>query len=328
MRIAFCVWGVDAQTLERTEFYRQDLELLRGLGEVHVVTSPLKVPRKTDVAYVWWWNYLWLWGPFLKARSIPIVTTGVFDLDVHHKLRAPVRMLKNWGIGFSDANVFISRQEEREVPPVSSMKSVQYSPLGVDVDYFAPGGPKERVILNVCWQKKSNIERKMVPELLEAFGRLAREIADVRLVLAGPPCDGGAILMRRADELGLRDRVDFPGEISREEKRRRMQTCAVYCQVSRYEGFGLAIAEAMACGAPVLVSNAGAVPEVVGDCGFYVDQISSDGIYRGLKRCLESPAETAQVGARASARIRAEFSLQRRRADLERILTAATAPAQ
>ena len=328
MRIAFCVYGVDAQALERTEFYRQDLEILRELGDVRIVTHPLRVPRKTDVAYVWWWNYLWLWGPILKARSIPVVTTGVFDVEPYFKLRAPVRLLKKWGLKFSDVNIFLSRDEERDVPAAAPLKqgSIRYSPLGVDVDYYAPAdGPKERVILNVCWQKKSNIERKMVPELLEAFGRLAGEAPDLRLVLAGPPCDGGEILRRRAEELGLRDRVDFPGEISRDEKRRRMQTCAVYCQVSRYEGFGLAIAEAMACGAPVLVARAGAVPEVVGDCGFYVGESSVDGIYRGLNECLAAPAATAQTGARAAARIRAEFSLQRRRADLRQILSATTA---
>lgn len=326
MRIAFCVHGVTEAALLRTEFYRQDRELLGRLGhEVEFVDRPWRLSRRFDLAYVWWWNYLWLWGPVARGLGLPVLATGVFDAWVYETLSFPRRWLKGWGCGFSDLNVFVSREETDRVPRLVRLKkdSVRYGPLGVDTSLYRPAEsrPEEPfTLLNVCWQRRGNLERKMVPELLEAFAALQRDDPSARLILAGPPEDGGAWLKGRAGELGVGAAVSFPGEIPREEKIRLMQECSLYCQVSQYEGFGLATAEAMACGAPVLVSRVGAVPEVVGECGFYVDVPSVEGILQALRRCRAARREREEKGAAGACRIREQFSFDRRREDLRRFL--------
>ncbi len=324
MRVAYCVHGIDERDLARSEFYLQDFEILKSLGHrVEFVNRAWRLRGCYDLAFVWWWNYLWLWGPLARSLRVPIVTTGALDVDEYAGLPVALRGLKRFGSRLSAVNVFVSRFEQQRVPHLLGLKTstVRYSPLVVDTREYRPSTGSERhgipfTVLNVTWQHRPNIARKMIVELLEAFSMLKRHVPDARLILAGPPQDGGELLRRRADQLGVAASVSFPGEVSRGEKIRLMQESSLYCQVSRYEGFGLAVAEAMACGAPVLVSRAGAFPEVVGECGLYVDELSVEGIYQGLRECQRDFDQRLAKAERGVSRIRSEFSTERRREDL------------
>jgi glycosyltransferase involved in cell wall biosynthesis len=240
------------------------------------------------------------------------------------------RLVKRVGTRFPRLNVLVSQEEGKTAPARAWFRpgSVRYSPLAVDTSVFTPG-PARRAdgvltILNVAFQETPNLERKMVFELVQAFTALHREHPGTRLVLAGARGTGTGALARAVRESGARDAIEFLGEIGREEKIRLMQRCSLYVQVSRSEGFGLAIAEAMACGAPVLVAPTGEVPVVVDDCGIYVDQVSAEGIHAALRTCVERRAELPALGARARARVESTFGLARRRADLEAFLREAT----
>jgi glycosyltransferase involved in cell wall biosynthesis len=329
MKVAFCAYGITWRELLRTEFYRQDYEILESLGhDVEFVSTPWRLGAGFDLAFVWWWNYLWMWGPVARARGLPILTTGVFDLAIDRTWPAWKRRLKYWGVRKSHSHLFISEHELATVPPILGLSAerVAYCPLAVDSTVYRPGSPPRLdgplTLLNIAWQRLTNLRRKKVFELLEAFALLRGEHPDARLVLAGPPEDGLLALRERAAMLGVSDAVSFPGELSREEKIRHMQDCSLYCQVSEHEGFGLAIAEAMACGAPVLVSRRGAVPEVVGDCGAYVDTLTPRGIKEGFDLFLAARGARLALAEKGVARVRSRFSVERRRRDLRRLLAA------
>ncbi len=324
MRIAFCVYGIDENDLlNHAEFYRHDYELLQALGhEVGFVNHPVKLRPSYDVAFVWWWNYLWLWGPVARLLALPIVTTGVFDLGLHSAWPAWKLRLKHWGVRQSDLHLFVSRSEAAEVRTALRLPTskVRYSPLCVDTSLYTPSveatGPRPFTVLNIAWQRLSNLRRKMLLELLEAFALFSARRPEARLLMAGRPEDGATVLRARARELRIEHAVEILGEVTREEKVRLMRRCSLYCQVSRHEGFGLAIVEAMACGAPVLVSGEGAVPEVVGASGTYVRELSVAGILDGLQQCYERIEEKRRLAEEGVERVRSQFSLQRRRQDL------------
>lgn len=326
MRIAFCVMNVSRGDIERSEFYRQDIEILRSLGhEVDIVLHPWELRPRHDVAFVWWWNYLWAWGPVARALRIPIVTTGTFDVEAYSHADRVRRTLKAFGSRFSARNIFVSELEAERVPQLVRLApdSIRYSPHVVDTDVYRPAPRLPSSVFrvaNVCWQRLPNMRRKMLPELVDAFARFHGRHPDTRLTLAGPPLDGGPVLLEQVRALGIAASVDMPGEISRDDKIRLMQQSDVYCQVSRYEGFGVAIAEAMACGCPVIVSRAGAVPEVVGDCGVYVDDLSVDAIDAALERCYQDRPLLARNAAAGRDRVMERFSVERRRRDFERAL--------
>jgi glycosyltransferase involved in cell wall biosynthesis len=87
------------------------------------------------------------------------------------------------------------------------------------------------------------------------------------------------------------------------------------------EGFGMAVAEAMACGAPVVVSDRGALPEVVGDAGIVVPP-TAEALEAALADLLGHPAAAAALGARAQARA-AGFTWERTAAGFLAALEAA-----
>ncbi|MPY86458.1 MAG: glycosyltransferase [Luteitalea sp.] len=300
MRIAFCVIGVNDHIVRRTEFYRQDFELLQELGhDVRLVKSPLGLRASDDVAFVWWWNYLSAWGPAAKMLRLPIVVTGVYNLGAQHVSRWK-RAVKSFGARWADVNIFVSELERNRVSAaIGSVRHPMFAPLVVDTAVYLPapesGVRRPGEILNISWQRRTNMQRKMLPELVRAFAFVQRTVPEARLTLAGPPEDGQADLRALASELGVADAVRFPGEIDRTTKVRLMQQCAVYVQVSRFEGFGLAVAEALACGATVLVADRGAVREVVGDQAAYVRDLSVSAIADGIVDCLRGfPSREAE----------------------------------
>src|SRR5262245_17690250 len=122
--------------LVRNEFYRQDIEALRDLGHaVGIVRLPLwRLYRPFGVAFVWWWDYLWLWGAFALPRRTPIIATGVFDDGDFDDWPGWKQTLKLVGTRVPSLNILLSDYERRTAPPRAWFRkgSVRVSPCAVD----------------------------------------------------------------------------------------------------------------------------------------------------------------------------------------------------
>jgi glycosyltransferase involved in cell wall biosynthesis len=109
--------------------------------------------------------------------------------------------------------------------------------------------------------------RKNLVFLLEAYAALAPDMR-LPLILAGGRGWDDAPIFAAVERLGLRAWVRFPGFLSPDDLPLWYNSAEAFVYPSLYEGFGLPALEAMACGTPVLVSNASALPEVVGTAGW------------------------------------------------------------
>ncbi len=115
--------------------------------------------------------------------------------------------------------------------------------------------------------------RKNIPRLLEAYRLLKREThLPHMLVLAGAKGWYMQTLEQQVHALGIQNDVRFVGYVPEEEKMLWYHTADLFVYPSLYEGFGLPVAEAMACGLPAVTSNASSLPEVVGDDGAFGEQ--------------------------------------------------------
>ncbi len=81
--------------------------------------------------------------------------------------------------------------------------------------------------------------------------------------------------------------VIFTGQIREQDKAPLFSAATVFAFPSLYEGFGIPVLEAMACGTPVVTSNLSALPEVAGDAGLLVDPYDTDAISEGIRTLLE-----------------------------------------
>jgi glycosyltransferase involved in cell wall biosynthesis len=154
--------------------------------------------------------------------------------------------------------------------------------LGVDHDRLGPGaGSREEFLLYPArrWPHK-NHER-----LFEAFALLRRQRPGLRLVLTG----GG-------DFGGVPDGVEARGHVPTAEVDALMRSAAALVFPSLYEGFGLPPLEAMACGCPVACSNAGSLPEVVGDAARLFDPRDPRAIAGAVEDVLREPEEWSRLG--------------------------------
>ncbi|MCK7521332.1 MAG: glycosyltransferase [Ignavibacteriales bacterium] len=111
---------------------------------------------------------------------------------------------------------------------------------------------------------------KNIPVLLKAFAQLG-DFPDLRLVLSGEPFDANDGLLSLARNLGIRDRIIDAGGVSTEGLVSLYQKASVVVLPSLYEGFGLPILEAMACGTPIIGARAASIPEVMGEGGMMFD---------------------------------------------------------
>jgi glycosyltransferase involved in cell wall biosynthesis len=112
--------------------------------------------------------------------------------------------------------------------------------------------------------------RKDVPTLIRAFARLAGELPH-RLVLAGMAGWGAGEVAGAVAASGVSDRILLAGYVPEADKPALFTGADVFVYPSRYEGFGLPVLEAMACGTPVVTTTGGSLPEVAGDAALLIE---------------------------------------------------------
>jgi len=112
-------------------------------------------------------------------------------------------------------------------------------------------------------------------------------------------------LERLSQHLGLTDRIDFMGWISEEEKKRMLCECRMFVIPSVHEAYGMVAAEAMSYGKPVIASNTGGLPEVVGDAGILVPPQDEKALAEAINALGQDVSRRAQLGNAAKERMRA-----------------------
>lgn len=206
----------------------------------------------------------------------------------------------------ADALFTVSETSRRDVLralalPADAAARVRAVHNGVDPAFRAEGrapvraadDPAERVVLYVGRRDPY----KNVPALVEAFAA-ARASAPfpMRLVVAGPRDPRYPEAEERARALGVADAVDFAGPLDRAELAALYRRADLLAHPSRYEGFGLQIAEAFASGLPVLCTDGGAAPETAGDAARVVPLAGGTAAFSAaMLSLLRDPAELARL---------------------------------
>lgn len=305
--------------LSTVEFYRQDIQTLEQLGhDVVLCTKWREIPWHFDALYVWWWTHAWWPALIAKFRRRPCLVTGVFNFrcpewqDGRDYFRRPAwqRWLLRRALRDCSRNVFISQHEQTQCATHFQITHSDCLPLALADKYLqGPGSRRERAILNLAWCQRSNLVRKGVPELISAVSILKQRGIRVPLYLAGHAGDGKPFLESLVKEHGLEDSVHLLGEISSQRKLELLRSCQIYAQPSQYEGFGLAMAEAMGSGAAIVTCDVGAVREVVGDAGLYVTAGDANELADAIARLLEDEEERQRLQTKAQQRAIQSFSM-------------------
>ncbi|MBI4329422.1 MAG: glycosyltransferase family 4 protein [Chloroflexi bacterium] len=278
----------------------------RGLRDLPLLWAGV---RWADVVYTWFASLHAFFGVLFARRlgKKSVVVAGGWDVG-----RMPTGMLYDWRkawcpryvVSHADLTLFVSRanQEEALAKLGSQVKRWEMVYHGFEGDRFAPmaGVGREPSVLMVSGVSWYYFHHKRLDLLLE----VARRLPDLRFSLAGAWIDQTIKRLRREAP----PNVEFLGYVPNEELPRLYSKAAVYFQPSSWESFGAALAEAMLCECVPVVSRAGSLPEVVGECGIYAEQ-TADSLAAAIQEALRHP----ELGHAARRRILKEFPFEARR---------------
>jgi phosphatidylinositol alpha-1,6-mannosyltransferase len=304
MRICSPHCGLDPESTSGGETYER--ELLRRLAERGTVVDILLARhlRYPEGVPNWIVHRLPIGPAALIARrryrlDVPVVSH-------HHHLDPgwlnPV--IERRVIEGSERVITVSEFSRRQLVAALGVGGdrIEVVPNGID-ERFAPGdgsavrrrhGLGDAPVALFLGGLKA---RKNLPRLLEAWREVTRARGDARLLVAGTgPLEAG--LRRRAASLGLGERVVFAGRVAEADKVGYYRAADLFVSPSSLEGFGFTVGEAMSCGLPVVVSDRGALPELVvdGEGGLVCPHDDAAGLARRLLLLLGDPALRARFG--------------------------------
>jgi glycosyltransferase involved in cell wall biosynthesis len=182
-------------------------------------------------------------------------------------------------------------------------------PNGINTNLFYPIPGIQREKSRVIVTNSADTPLKGLFFLFKAVAALA-QTRDICVTVVGAPKKNGTIANLIRD-LGIGHLVEFTGRIGNGEYVRHYARATVAVVPSVYEGFGLPVGEAMACGVPVISTTGGALPEVAGDAAILVPPADPMGLVRAIREVLESPARARELGMAGYKRVHANFTWQK-----------------
>ena len=180
---------------------------------------------------------------------------------------------------------------------------------GIDTDVFRPVKGIERRPLRLMATCSADAPLKGTRYLLLAYARLLETYPQLELLLVSKPQPGGKT-ERLVKKLGLVDRIQFVSGITTEQMVQYYAEASIAVVPSVYEGFGLPAGEAMACGVPVVSTDGGALPEVVGDAGIIVPVKNVEAMAKAIDELLRDPGRRETLGNAGRERILDKFCWQ------------------
>lgn len=248
--------------------------------------------------------------PVLATVHHPITVDRTVDLAAAHGLRRQVSVRRWYSFLRMQARVV------RRLPSLLTVSQSSYGdivrdfavepsrltvvPVGVEHEVFVPP-TVPRVPGRIVATASADVALKGVVPLLEAVAKLRTE-RDVELLVVGSVKKGGAVA-RTVVRLGLEDAVRFVHGLTEQQLVEVFGSAHVGVVPSLYEGFSLPAVEMMSCATPLVVTSAGALPEVVGDAALSVAPRDAEALAVALGRVLDDDELAARLGAQGRARV-------------------------
>ncbi len=311
-------------------FVKKDLEILQDAHEVRSIEFNGNFAGIFNSLFQLWKGVVWcdatfswfgklhaffavLFSKMLGKKSI--VIAGGDDVARVPEIKYGMfcfwwkRWCPSFVFRYADLILPVSRISEKDtlVNAKTNPKKVRmiYHGFLTDFDGINSSHAKENIVITIGAVSNETI----IIKGLMLFVESAKLLPDTRFLLIGPDKDGA---LSRLKELAPKN-VEFLGGVYGQELVEICSRAKVYVQVSVHESFGCSLAEAMSYECIPVVSRNGAIPEIAGDVGIYVDELTPENISQRIRYTLSLPDE---YGKKARNRIIELFPLDRRKEKL------------
>ncbi len=261
----------------------------------------------------------------LQSRGIPVITT------IHHPitsdLRIALKSADSWRLRWLIRrwHSFL-RMQKKVVPKLQHLVTVSKASRddiarafnidpslmdivhnGIDTNVFRPMPEIKKKPFRIMATASADAPLKGLDYLLKAVARLTPDYPTLELLVIGKLKKDGET-RKLIDQLNIEKHLKFVSGIETEELVKLYAEATLVVVPSIFEGFGLPAGEAMACGIPIISTDGGALPEVVGQCGVIVPTRDDKAIAMAIDNLLANPDKRSRLGRRARARIVELFS--------------------
>ena len=312
----------------------RDLQILSELGfNVIVANTFFKIPLGCDVYFSWWSSGSVL--PLIKAlisRS-PILTIAGGNESMLYRdsiSSAPMGYLQSpfW----KKIATRLSLRYSTRVVVVSNFMLADVRRLGaknplvihncVDTKFYCAANEPRTYITSIFRMDKDSARVKRADIYFHAISITVKRFPFQKFIIIGKKGNDFYRINNLIHALDIDRNIIFIDEVDNLTVRSWLQKSILYVQISDTETFGLAIAEAMSCEVPVLVSKSGAIPEVVGEEGIYVDHNCEENVaYEMIKLLNMDKTSVKKIGHNLRQRVLHKFSYEMRMAKLNTLLS-------
>ena len=308
-----------------SSFIQRDLDLLKEHYDVKIGhhTGIVSIPKIlkgvlwSDITFSWFadTHAFWavLFSKIFKKKSIVVV--GGFEVakvpEINYGLMLSPKSARRVKFVLENADnvVAVSEFNKKEILKYTNHENIELVYNGIDCNKFKPARSKKEDMVIIVVHTISDITIKI--KGLETFVKAAKYLSSIKFILIGEFRDTSIEHLKSIAP----SNVEFLGFIPNKEIIKLYQKTKVYCQLSYRESFGMALAEAMACECVPVVTNNAALPEVVGNTGFYVPYGDPKATAEAIKEALNS-----DKGKDARERIKSMFPIEKRENELKEMI--------
>jgi len=307
-RIAFVYYNFSSFVKQDFEILSRHFKVIRVnfSGYVSIPEMAIAIAR-SDITFSWFAGghafLAVLLSKVFKKKSVVVI--GGFDVAYCPEINYGQytqswfkKMFTTFVLNEADLLLPVSDFTNKEILQHSRPKRAKIIFNGVDVHNFIPHSEKENIVLTVA-SGCNVIKLKGIDTFIKAAGFFPQ----VWFKIVGL-CE---IDITHLKYSGIPNNVELLGYVSRNNLIEFYQRSKVYCQLSYRESFGLAVAEAMSCGCTPVVAKKAALPEVVGDTGYFVPYGDVNESVKAIELALGS-----NINSAARKRIETLFPVERR----------------
>ena len=180
---------------------------------------------------------------------------------------------------------------------------------GIDHETFQPIPSIKRKANQLITTASADVPLKGLIYLIRAYAGLLKEFPDLKLIVIGRLREGPT--EKELKKEGIKEKVKFVSNLTGRQIAELYAESTIAVSPSVYEGFGFPAGEAMSCGIPLVSTNGGSLPEVVGDAGIIVPHSDPKALKDAIKSLLNSPETRIEFGKKGRHRVLENFTWSR-----------------
>jgi glycosyltransferase involved in cell wall biosynthesis len=322
------------ESLKQEQYSIQDIRILSELGfSVKIANSFKEIPWNCDFYFSWWASGSVL--PLIKAKlsckPIIIVAGGneakfyrdSIDGQPLGYLATPwyKKLATKLSLRLSTVVLVVSHFMVEDAKKLGARNPIIIHNC-INTNSFNLSNDEKKYVTTIFKVDNLVVKIKRGEVFIKSIPYVINVFPEQKFIIIGEKGNAYARLKNLTKTLNIEKHVEFVGNIDNSEVLYWLQNSKAYVQISDTETFGVAIAEAMSCGVPVVVSRRGAIPEIVGKSGVYVDHNNAQSVASGIISILNmDESQHSDFGKNGRQRIIDNFTYEKRKESIHQIVS-------